>query len=169
MARTKADLAVRKLKIFFDAQEENWRAAEAGLDAAHTAAIGLLQRATDEESRKPDDIRDPNVIDALNNKRAAIEQQWVHFMTAERPDIESAYRSASGSSASLSQVFNALAALDTQWKDAHLELPILQADFDAVANRADQLRQAAQKALGDIRQAQGDWQKTALATTRPSP
>lgn len=157
-SRTKAELAVRRLRTFFDDGEQNWRVASQATEAARGRIGDNLRKEIETEQRKPEESRDTQKVETLNDRAHQIELDWNKFGQTDRPAIETRYRSAQQLTQVVAQLYANLANVESMWKDAKLDLTSLQGAFDAITQRANSALEQGQKAYGDLQQAQKTWE-----------
>lgn len=167
-ARGRAEWAVRRARTAPDELEPKWRVANQALDADHARILEAIRKAVEDEQKRPEELRNPAVIEELNQRRTTIEQDWQRLAAVDRPAIESRYRSAGQVAQGIAALYGQVVQLDAPWKDNKMDLPTLQAAYEAVTKRANDLRQQADDALADLQKAQKLWERAATAaTTRP--
>lgn len=167
-ARTQAELAVRKARAVFGPIDKKWRGVSLKADQAHTQIINALRKAADQEQHRSEELRNPAVIEELTQRQRTIEQDWQRFSTVDREAMESDYSEAKSTVQGLATLFSSVTQLEPAWKDAKVDLPTLQAAYEAVAERADELREQAEKAFADLERGTEMWQKAAVAATQPA-
>jgi hypothetical protein len=168
-SRTRADLAIRKVRTLAEENEGKWRMIAAATDAAHAQILESLRKATEDEQRRTEELRNPAVIDELNQRRTTIEQDWQRYAAVDRPAIDTSYRNAIGALGAVAQVFATLTNIEATWKDAKVDLSALQAGYDAVAKRAEDLKAQAEKATSDLISNQKQWESVAKAAISTQP
>lgn len=166
-ARTKAEVAVRKLRTFYEENENRWRAIQQAPDASIRNIYEAIRKATEDEQRKAEDLRNQAVIDELNQRRGLIEGDWNRFANTERPSLDLVYRQSQQNMDRIWQSWHNLANVESNWKDSRLDLAPLQSAYEAVAKRADAIRAAGDKAVADMETWKKAWETAAESNTRP--
>jgi len=162
-SRLKAELAIRRLRAYFDENDGAWRSAALACEQAHSRLENSIARAQEQEQRKPDDQRNQGFIDDCVQKRQAVQQDWERFANVSRPAMESAYRATQTLTQQIQSTYQSLASTENSWKDAGGDLAPLAAMYDAIAKRADEVRAQAEKATGDLQSSQKTWEAAADA------
>jgi hypothetical protein len=167
-ARTQAELAVRKARAVFKPIDKQWRGVSLKADQAHTQIINALRKAADHEQHQSEELRNQSVIEELNQRQRTVEQDWQRFSSVDRTAMESDYHDANVGVQGLANLFSSITQLEPAWKDSQVDLPTLQATYEAVANRANALREQAEGAFADLERGTAMWQKAAAAATQPA-
>jgi hypothetical protein len=167
-ARTQAELAIRKIRTFFENSDTKWKAASFAADAAKTQASEAIRKAIEDEQKKVEELRNQAVIEDLNQRRAQLDLDWQKFTTVDRPAIEASYRGANQSVQGINQVYQSVVQMEPNWKDAKVNLETLQSAYEAIAKRANEIREQGETALADLQKAQKMWEGVSAATTRPA-
>jgi hypothetical protein len=166
-ARTKAEVAVRKLRTFYEENENRWRALQQAPDASIRNIYEAIRKAAEDEQRKAEDLRNQAVIDELNQRRGLIEGDWNRFANTDRPSLDLVYRQSQQNMERIWQSWHNLANIESNWKDSRLDLAPLQSAYDVVAKRADAIRAAGDKAVADMETWKKAWETAAESNTRP--
>lgn len=166
-SRAKADAALRKLRAYYEQAAAPFTQAQAAPDVSYKRIGENIAKAILEEQRKPEAARKPAVIEELNQRRGLIEQDWARYLSSERPAIENAFRVPQQQVATLGTLWSNLVNNEASWKLLRLDPPALQAMYDAVATRADELRAAGEKAVANAEIWKKIWATAAESTTRP--
>lgn len=166
-SRSKAELSLRKLKTFFEQNEMRWRLVQSSPDGFVKRIYDTIRKTTEEEQRKPEDVRNVAIVEELNQRRALVEQDWNRYVTTERGALETTYRQSQQQMDRLWQTWTTLTTNETNWKDLRLDQAALQASYDAVAKRADELRAATEKLIADSENWKKIWELAAESSTRP--
>lgn len=162
-SRLKAELAIRRLRAYFEENDNAWRSASLACEQAHSRLETSIAHAQEQEQRKPDDQRNQGFIDDCVQKRQAVQQDWERFANVSRPAMDSAYRATQTLTQQVQSTYQSLANVESAWKDAGGDLAPLAAMYDAVAKRADDVRFQAEKVTGDLQSAQKTWEAAADA------
>jgi hypothetical protein len=158
LARTKAELALRKARMAQDHNDAAWRVASSGADAAYQKLEKSLDRKIEEEQGK-DDARDDEKLKLLNEKKDTVQAEWQKFADVDRPALETRYHSANDMTNALNDLLNNLSNLEHAWKDTGMDLGLIEKAYMSLAQRAEGCQQAAQKALGELQAVQASWEK----------
>jgi len=167
-ARTRAELAIRKARSFFEENENRWRSASFAQDSSRTQISQAIQLAIQEEQRRPEDMRNLALIEDLQQRNVQVDRDWQRFASVERPNVDQFYRLSSQLVNTVAQSYQILTQVEPTWKDAKVEMPALQAAYDAIANRADGVRTQAKGALNQHIEYQKSWETRAAAATQPT-
>jgi hypothetical protein len=168
LARTRAELSIRKTRQFFEEGEAKWRAGNHALETSRSQIQQALAQAIQQEQRRPEDMRNLALIEELQQRQQQIERDWARFIQVERPNVETLYRAASSMIHTVSQAFSQLTQLENVWKDARVDMTTLKAAYDAVADRADAVRKQAEDAMNQQGEYLKMWQSRAAAATQPT-
>jgi hypothetical protein len=167
-ARTRAELAMRKARAVFGPIDKKWRGVSLKADQAHTEIINALRKAEDDERHRSEELRNQALIDELNQRQRTVEQDWQRYSGVDRAAMESDYRDANTAAQAIGTLFGSITQLEPAWKDTKVDLPTLEAMYEAVANRANAIREQAEGAFADLEKGTAMWQKAAAAATQPT-
>jgi hypothetical protein len=167
-ARTRAELAIRKARSYFEETDNRWRSAAHGTEQARAQTMEGIRRAIEDEQRKPEEMRSQPVIEDLNQRRAQIEQDWQRYAAVDRPTIDASWRLASQAGNNVAQVYQQMTSIEPGWKGSEVDIKTLESIYDAITKRADAIRDQAAKALGDLQASQKMWENVAAAATQPA-
>lgn len=167
LARSKAEFALRRLRTYYEQTQGRFEQVRLAPDASLLRIGETITKATQDEQRKPEDARNMAVIEEFAQRRGLINQDWARYANTERPAIDNAFRLPLQQMATLWVVWGNLANNEGYWKDMRLDLPTLQAAYDAVAKRADEFRVSSEKALVDAENWKKIWEVAAESADRP--
>lgn len=165
-ARAKAEIAVNKAMATFDTNRNGWTVAAQATETAYTKITTTIQKAVQKENAKPEADRNAAFLDQCQTRMQAIQQDWSDYANRDRQVITVAYQEASTQLQSLNQVFAGFSQYELYWKNAKMDLAPMQANFDAIAKRAAELKDQGQKAIDELTAKQKVWEVNLDAATK---
>ena len=157
IARATAEKALRQDATLYDGGRSGAEAAWAATDAAWEQIVNTLQQAIQREEAKEEGRRDANFLHVANRKREQLEQEWRAFQ-AKRTATRFRYEDAQRAFARMSELFDGSAELEHRWKDAGLDLPILEQMYKTLAKRLAETRKDVTKSLEETTAYRTHWE-----------
>ena len=166
VTRAKAEVAIRDLAPLCDERRAGWAAAQQATDETWERIAAAYDRLAQKEEQKGEDARDQKLLDQIQQKREQKETDWRAFQK-NRDEQRQRYEECMVGCQSLSEIFDGMADLERRWKQAKLDLSVLESLYVSLEKRALDLHQKAQKALEEQHAGFQQWQtalKDAAAT-----
>jgi hypothetical protein len=157
LARAKAEIALRDTAPLFDSQRSGWNEAWQSCDSSYQKSYQNLNRARDEESRKPDNKNDVFINDC-NTRLTAMNETWQTFSQKERPGPQMKMGDASNQFNNVMQAFRVQCQGEQNWKDAKMDLALLEQSYAALEKRALEVRALAEEALVEVKKQGKNWE-----------
>ncbi|HEY8665241.1 MAG TPA: hypothetical protein VIL86_01190 [Tepidisphaeraceae bacterium] len=165
-ARTKTELALRTARTYLDEANATARQSVQATDVAHAATGVALRKALETEARKPEEQKDPALVESLNQRNAQIEKDYQQLGAIDRPAVSAKLNEAQQTINILNDTFNNISNMERTWKDTKLDLPAIQGLYESITKRVTELREQAQKAVADLLQQQKTWEAAAEAANK---
>ena len=159
IARASAEKSLRQDATLYDGGRSGAEAAWAATDAAWEQIANTLQQAVQREEAKEEGRRDANFLHIANGKREQLELEWRAFQT-KRAATRFRYEDAQRAFARMSELFDTSAEWEHRWKDAGLDLPVLEQMYKTLAKRLVETRKDVTKALEETTAARTHWEET---------
>lgn len=158
IARASAEKALRQDATLYDGGRSGAEAAWAATDAVWEQIANTLQHAIQREEAKEEDRRDANFLHIANGKREQFELEWRAFQT-KRAATHFRYEDAQRAFARMSELFDSSAEWEHRWKDAGLDLPVLEQMYKTLAKRLVETRKDVTQALQETTAARTHWEE----------
>jgi len=157
-ARNHAETALRHNRLAFESGQVQWTAASLALDQIKLRIGFILDKAVAVEMRRDETDRDATFLDDLRDRRLALDDQWLRFMTNERARMEREFHRAVEITTALNAANLSLIALEHSYKELGMNLSTICTSFDELAAKADDAHDMGAKALTDLLAARKMWE-----------
>jgi hypothetical protein len=156
-ARTRLELALRRIhKTMGDAQTQ-WMTQSALLDQTRMRIAQMIDKARESEMRKDENDRSQAYLDELRDRHDQIDDQWQKFVGDDRARMERDFHRSQEIIMGLNGVLPNLAGLEHTYKDLGMDLNTVRTVYEAFASKADEAADMGQKSLDDLAAARKVW------------
>jgi len=166
VARAKAEVALRDGAALCDGGrsgvDQAWDATEAAVERLNRT----LEAAVEREESKEEDRRDESFLRVLRQTRERREEEWQAFQP-KRADMRFRYEDCQKAFGRLSEIFDGSAELEKRWKDAGLDVALLEPMYDAMAARLADVDKRARAVAAEVAAGRQHWED-ALADAKAS-
>jgi hypothetical protein len=166
-ARTKAELAFRKISTFFQNQAQTYHALPGRIDELHGKIQRLLDTKLQAEKNRLGDEFNQTAIDTLNNRKQDIEPDYQAFQQREREGYNTRFRNCEQRFRAVEQIFNQLQNMEKPWKDAGLDVTGLQSTYDMVTKGMADAKAQADDVIKDVNEKIKVWEKMLAEIAAP--
>jgi len=147
VARAKAELAVKHAQSAVDERRSGWDSLWQITEIIRNKTYNVLETRQQAEERNADDARDQALMDQIQTRLTKLHEDWDTYNAKDRAALNLSFQDASETVGRLSQALDSLVNAERAWKDADLEPATLQSAYEAIAKRAGEMRDQAEKAL----------------------
>jgi len=157
VARATLEKAMRQDASLYDSGRSGWDETWRTMDSTWEQVAHTLEQAIQREEAKEESRRDENLMHSVRQKREQRELDWNAFQKT-RSEIKFSYEDSQRAYGRISEIFDGTAELERRWKDAGLELAVLERIYTTLAKRLDDLRAKVTKTLKDETAGQTRWE-----------
>lgn len=156
VARAMAEKALRQDATLYDGGRSGWNETWSSVEATWEHINRTQEQAIQREESKEEDRRDANYLYVVRQKREQSEQAWRDFQK-KRAAMQISYEDCQHAFARISEIFDGTADLERRWKDAGLDLTVLERMYATLSRRLGEARAKVTQALADATAAQAQW------------
>ena len=157
MTRARLEVALRSAAAQFDERRSGWAGTWELVDELGERVKGEFDKAVAREEAKLEDVRDQKFLEFCAHYRETKEQDW-HAAERKRGDLASRYEDCTKTFGHLNEIFEGLGDIEKRWKDAGLDVGVLEPAYAAIRNRLDAAQEQARQVLAAQAAAHKEWE-----------
>jgi hypothetical protein len=156
--RARVMLKLNDMQKLVDNNQNGGMAAYNTITRLQTKTSQTIAKLTQEETAKPQEMRNQAVLDNLNKKAQRLGEMWTDFVQKDWPVFNEKMADPYQVFQSLNAVFGNVANIEMPWLKANLDFELLIGALTAIDRRVDEIKIQANDVVAEINKVVAAWE-----------